>query len=137
MANINQSNDAGESVWYTPKSLAAQLQVSVETVLGWIWSGQLKAINVAKTTGGRPRWRIDPKAFEQFTLIRQSQASIARESPSSATQQLRLCLSSTSRPHPEALQQFAQAYASFAFSSESLLPQSKALDSHITWTKKR
>ncbi len=41
------------------------------------------------------------------------------------------------RPHPEASQQSAQVYASFASSSESLLPLCEALDSHITWTKKR
>jgi Helix-turn-helix domain len=77
---INQSNSASETVWYTPKSLAAHLQVSVETVLGWIWSGQLEAVNVAAKPGGRPRWRIDPKAFERFSLIRQCPASANRAS---------------------------------------------------------
>ncbi len=68
-----------ENTWYTPKTLANKLAVSVDTVMGWIAYGQLQAYNVAKRPGGRPRWRIDPKALERFLLTRQSPASRERE----------------------------------------------------------
>jgi hypothetical protein len=79
-ATVKQFDESSENVWYTPKSLAAHLQVSTDTVMGWIWSGQLRAMNVARKIGGRPRWRVDPKAFQEFMLARQSQASITRDS---------------------------------------------------------
>ena len=52
---------------YTPPAVADRYGVSPEKVIGWIKAGELRAVNVAATTGGRPRWRIseaDLLAFE-------------------------------------------------------------------------
>jgi hypothetical protein len=52
----------------TPRQVAELYAVDVGKVLGWIHSGQLRAISVAARVGGRPRWRIDESdllAFEQ------------------------------------------------------------------------
>ncbi len=37
-------------------------------------------MNAASKPGGRPRWRIDPKAVQEFITARQSPASMTRES---------------------------------------------------------
>ncbi len=54
---------------YRPREIATRYQVGVTKVLGWIRSGQLKAIDVSATGDGtKPRWRImqpEVEAFEQ------------------------------------------------------------------------
>ncbi|MHC4404506.1 MAG: helix-turn-helix domain-containing protein [Planctomycetota bacterium] len=56
----------------TPPQVAKRYRVNSETVIGWIKSGQLRAIDVSKNPGvGRPRYRIDPTdliAFENRRL---------------------------------------------------------------------
>jgi hypothetical protein len=47
-------------------------RVKPETVNGWIRTGQLRAINVARQGCTRPRYRIDPTdlaAFEQRRTV--------------------------------------------------------------------
>jgi len=39
---------------------------NTDKVLGWIRSGELPAINVARKTAGRPRYRIDVADLETF-----------------------------------------------------------------------
>jgi excisionase family DNA binding protein len=54
--------------WYSPPQVAEQLGVNPEKVIGWIRSGELRAINVAARLGSRPRFRIgeaDLLAFVQ------------------------------------------------------------------------
>jgi hypothetical protein len=43
----------------TPPQLAAQWGVDVHKIIVWIRSGELRAINVATTRTGRPRYAID------------------------------------------------------------------------------
>jgi hypothetical protein len=46
-------------------------RVSEHTVLGWIRSGELRAINVGRALGKKkPRWRITPETLEAFELLR-------------------------------------------------------------------
>jgi excisionase family DNA binding protein len=59
-----------EALFLRPRDVADRLRVKVDVVLGWIHSGELTAVNVAQRRGRRPRWRIDPAAFEQFLLRR-------------------------------------------------------------------
>ncbi len=47
----------------TPPVLAKQLGCDPNKVLHWIRTGQLKAINIAKDTGGKPRYVITPEAL--------------------------------------------------------------------------
>jgi len=53
------------------KTVADRLGVNQSKVLGWIRSGELRAIDVSTKRGGRPRWRIDETdliAFESRRL---------------------------------------------------------------------
>src|SRR5207244_1813409 len=59
----------------TPSDVSRLLQVNVHQVLAWINSGELRAMNVAKTrndtrTNKRPRWRIKPDAIADFERSR-------------------------------------------------------------------
>ena len=55
----------------TVKELCDRYGVSEHTVLGWIRSGQLRAINVGRSPGSKkPRWRITAEALEAFELVR-------------------------------------------------------------------
>lgn len=45
--------------------------VSTDTVLGWIRSGELRAVNVSRRPGSRrPRWRVSATALEAFEALR-------------------------------------------------------------------
>lgn len=55
---------------YTVKELTEYLKVNEHTVLAWIHSGELTAIDVSPTRGGRPKWRITREAVESFEVAR-------------------------------------------------------------------
>jgi excisionase family DNA binding protein len=45
--------------------------VGEHTVLGWLRSGELRAVNVGRTAGAKkPRWRITQEALEAFEQLR-------------------------------------------------------------------
>jgi hypothetical protein len=52
--------------------VARLLRVSADKVLGWIYSGELRAVNVAARRGGRPRWRIDVADLALFEQAREA-----------------------------------------------------------------
>jgi len=54
----------------TIKEIAERLAVTQHTVLAWIRSGELKAMDVSRTRGGKPQWRVTPEALEAFELAR-------------------------------------------------------------------
>ena len=54
----------------TPPQLARQLGVSPDKIVGWIRSGELRAVNIASSPKGRPRFLIDPKDVEAFEARR-------------------------------------------------------------------
>ena len=54
----------------TPPEYANLKAVSVNTVLAWIKSGELKATNLASRSSRRPRYRISPVARREFELAR-------------------------------------------------------------------
>jgi excisionase family DNA binding protein len=55
----------------TVKAVAERYAVSEHTVLGWVRSGELRAINVGRRLGaGKPRWRISELALANFELLR-------------------------------------------------------------------
>jgi excisionase family DNA binding protein len=61
------------------KEVKDRYGVSENTVLSWIKSGQLQAINVGRTPAGkRPRWRITQQALEEFELARSSSSPTNR-----------------------------------------------------------
>jgi excisionase family DNA binding protein len=58
-------------VTHRVKHVAERYSVTEHTVLGWIRSGELKAVNVGRRPGGKkPRWRITPEALEAFEALR-------------------------------------------------------------------
>ena len=58
---------------YEVKDLMARFNVTQTTILCWISSGELKAINVGRKPGlKKPRWRITEQALEDFELSRQT-----------------------------------------------------------------
>lgn len=50
----------------TPPEIAKRLKVKPETVITWIRSGRLQALNVASPGCRRPRYRVTPEALEAF-----------------------------------------------------------------------
>jgi hypothetical protein len=56
---------------YTVQDIQSRYSVTVHTVLGWIRSGELQAVNVGRNPKARkPRWRITQEALEAFELAR-------------------------------------------------------------------
>ena len=55
----------------TVKDVAERYAVGLHTVLAWIRSGQLRAMNMGRTIAGRkPRWRIREADLEAFEVSR-------------------------------------------------------------------
>lgn len=50
----------------TPPEVARQWGVSIDKVLTWIRSGELRALNLATRLTGRPRYRIDVNDLRDF-----------------------------------------------------------------------
>jgi transposase len=55
---------------FSVKDLTKRFCVGEHTILGWIKRGELKAINVSRQRGGRPKWRITEEALAAFELSR-------------------------------------------------------------------
>jgi excisionase family DNA binding protein len=55
----------------TISEVAERYSVDPHSVLDWVRSGELRAVNVGRSPGRKkPRWRIPLAAVEQFELIR-------------------------------------------------------------------
>lgn len=57
-------------LYLTPPQVAECYGVDVKKIVGWIKRGELRAVNVATTTGGRPRYRISPSDLAAFENAR-------------------------------------------------------------------
>jgi transposase len=55
---------------YGIKDLCERFCVGEHTVLGWIRRGELRAIDVSRKLGSRPKWRITQEALDQFEAAR-------------------------------------------------------------------
>lgn len=55
---------------FTVRDLCERYGIGEHTVLGWIRSRELRAIDVSRNRRGKPRWRVTPEALEAFELIR-------------------------------------------------------------------
>jgi hypothetical protein len=60
--------------YLTPPKIAQTYGVDVHQVLGWIASGELRAINLAASAHGRPRYKISPSDLSIFEQRRSVQA---------------------------------------------------------------
>ena len=57
--------------YHTAQEVANRLCVKVDGVLGFIASGELVAVNVARSRSGlKPRWRISEEAVQDFLRSR-------------------------------------------------------------------
>ena len=61
------------------KQVAATLGIREHGVLTLIRSGQLRAVDVSLTQGGRPRWRIFPDDLDSFLVRRAHQVAPPRQ----------------------------------------------------------
>jgi excisionase family DNA binding protein len=53
------------------RDICERYGVTEHTVLGWIRSGELRAVNVGRSPGARkPRWRISQQALTDFEAAR-------------------------------------------------------------------
>jgi len=59
--------------YLTPPELAKELRIRPDKVLTWIRSGELAAVDVSETIGGRPRWRISADDLDDFLKRRRAQ----------------------------------------------------------------
>jgi excisionase family DNA binding protein len=56
---------------FTVQDIGRRYGVTDRTVLGWIRSGELRAVNVGRQSGAfRPRWRIPQAALDAFESLR-------------------------------------------------------------------
>ena len=56
---------------YTVEQISTRYRVKETTVLGWIHSGELRAVNVGRAPGKqKPRWRISVEALAAFEAAR-------------------------------------------------------------------
>ncbi len=55
---------------YGIKDLCDLFSVGEHTVLSWIRSGQIRAINVSRKQSGRPKWRITADSLDSFVKAR-------------------------------------------------------------------
>ena len=61
----------------TPQQYACKLGVCVPSVLNWISTGQLRALDVSAKSGtGRPTWRIPADAICEFELRRSARQPV-------------------------------------------------------------
>ena len=60
--------------WYSAKQVAALLKVATATVIGQIEDGTLGAVNIARATSRRRRWRISDQHIAEFQERRQNKA---------------------------------------------------------------
>ncbi len=55
---------------YSVKQIQERYRVGEHTVLGWIHSGLMRAINISRVGSSRPKWRIKEEDLEAFELSR-------------------------------------------------------------------
>lgn len=55
---------------YGIKDICERFAVGEHTVLGWIRLGELRAIDVSRKQGGRPKWRVTEEALVAFEQLR-------------------------------------------------------------------
>lgn len=55
---------------YGVREVRERYGVGEHTVLKWIRGGELKAIDVSRTPGGKPKWRITEQALAEFEALR-------------------------------------------------------------------
>jgi excisionase family DNA binding protein len=68
----------------TPPEIAKLLRVSFETVIGWVRSAELRAVNVGSGLK-RARYRISRESLDEFLRLREVQPPAPRQTRRRAT----------------------------------------------------
>jgi hypothetical protein len=63
--------------YLTPGDIAERYGCRDSKVIGWIKSGELRAIDTSSRRGAKPRWKISPEALAAFEAARASQPAPA------------------------------------------------------------
>ena len=61
---------SAEARYLTPPKIADRFGCKPESVIAWIRSGELAAINLARQGSLRPRFRVSPEALATFEQVR-------------------------------------------------------------------
>ena len=61
---------ASPSRYLTPPQVAERYGVDSAKVICWIRNGEIRAVDVSTSTGGRPRYRINPVDLALFEASR-------------------------------------------------------------------
>lgn len=69
--------------WYSATHAGKLLNVATATILGLIDDGLLEAVNIARKSSVRKRWRISDQAISDFQERRASKPAAVPESKSS------------------------------------------------------
>lgn len=72
---IQDCLNTARRTWITPPELAAEMGVSRDKILYWIHSGELRAVDITKTRGGRNKFRIERESIDEFKKLRENNAS--------------------------------------------------------------
>ena len=64
------NTEEARQMTYGVKDVTKRFGVGEHTVLAWIRSGELPAINVSRRLGGKPRWRITVESLQAFETLR-------------------------------------------------------------------
>jgi len=62
----------------TPPQIAKLMRVSIRSVLHWIGTGELPAVNIAAGRDGQPRWRIDESDLQSFIAARKNRPAVEK-----------------------------------------------------------
>ena len=62
--------------WYSATEVARSLIAAPATIIGLIEDGQLEAVNIARVSSVRKRWRISEAMLSMFKEKRASRAAI-------------------------------------------------------------
>ncbi len=68
---------------YSPAHVGKLFGVTKQTVINWCEDGTMPAVNVARATATRKRWRMSPDDIEAFEQRRQNKVPTKLESKSS------------------------------------------------------
>ncbi|HEV7283205.1 MAG TPA: helix-turn-helix domain-containing protein [Pirellulaceae bacterium] len=71
---LAERTQRSETGMRTPNQAAKLLEVGYRTVMTWIRSGELAAVNVARAGRGLPRWKVSEKAIAEFIAETGSQS---------------------------------------------------------------
>ena len=66
----SKTEGTASSQFVTPKIICEEVSVSIDTVLGWIHAGTLRASNIGSSSSSRPRWRIARSDLADFLAVR-------------------------------------------------------------------